>query len=66
MGMLHDGETPALEICGRRSTPSLLLLPGPLCPVVVAPDRVISIDQIEQIGSQQMTGVKLWPLYSNI
>ena len=38
------GEVPAvLELWGMRSTSSLLLLPGPLCPGVVAPDRVLSI-----------------------
>ena len=31
-----------------QSTPSLPLLPGLLWPGVVAPDRVLSIDQIEQ------------------
>ena len=30
-----------------RSTPSLPLLPGPLWPRVVAPDRVLFMDQIE-------------------
>ena len=30
-----------------QSTPSLPLLPGPLWPGVVAPDRVLSMDQIE-------------------
>ena len=29
------------------STPSLPLLPGPLWPEIVAPDRVIAIGQIE-------------------
>ena len=43
----YDGEAPTLEIWGVRSTPSLLLLPGPLCPGVVAPDRVLSMAQIE-------------------
>ena len=31
------------ELWGMRSTPSLPLLPGPLCPVVVAPDRALSM-----------------------
>ena len=35
------------ELYGMQSTPSLLLLTGPLWPRVVAPDRVLSIDQIE-------------------
>ena len=35
-----DGEVPVmLELWGIWSTPSLLLLPGPLWPGVVAPDR---------------------------
>ena len=39
-----DGEVPAmLELWGMRSTPSLPLLPGPLWPGVVAPDRALSI-----------------------
>ena len=36
-----DGEALVmLELCGMQSTPSLSLLPGPLCPGVVTPDRV--------------------------
>ena len=43
-----NGEVPVmLEIWGIQSTPSLTSLPGPLCPRVVAPDRVLSIGQIE-------------------
>ena len=39
-----DGEVPAvLELWGMQSTPSLPLLPGPLWPGVVAPDRALSI-----------------------
>ena len=39
-----DGEVPAmLEIWGMRSTPSLPLLPGPLWPGMVAPDRTLSM-----------------------
>ena len=34
------------------STPLLLLLPGPLWPGVVAPDRVLSMPQIEQFDIQ--------------
>ena len=35
-----DGEVPAmLELWGMRSTPSLSLLPSPLWPGVVAPDK---------------------------
>ena len=37
-----DGEVPVmLELWGMQSTPSLPSLPGPLCPGVVAPDRVL-------------------------
>ena len=39
-----DGEVPAeLELWGMRSTPSLPLLPGPLWPGVVVPDRALSM-----------------------
>ena len=41
------------------STPSLSLLPGPLCPRVVSPDRVLSMDQIGQTVCKQMTDAKL-------
>ena len=36
-----------LEFLGMRSNLSLPLLPGPLCPGVLAPDRVLSMGQIE-------------------
>ena len=36
-----------LELWGMQSTPSLLSLPDPLWPGVVAPDRVLSMSQIE-------------------
>ena len=43
-----DGEVPLrLELWGMRSTPSLLSLRGPHWLGVVAPDRVLSRDQIE-------------------
>ena len=39
-----DSEVPVmLELWGMRSTPSLLLLPGPLWPGMVAPDKALSI-----------------------
>ena len=41
------------------NTASLLLHPGPLYLGMVAPDRVLSIDQIEQTVCKQMTDVKL-------
>ena len=42
-----NGEAPALEIWGMWSTPSLPLLPGPLWLGVIAPDRILSMGQIE-------------------
>ena len=36
-----------LELWGMRNIPSLPSLPGPLRPGVVAPDRVLSMGQIE-------------------
>ena len=43
-----DGDVPVmLELWGMRNTPSLPLLPGPLWPRVVAPDRVLSMGYIE-------------------
>ena len=43
-----DGEVPVmLELWGMWSTSSLSLLPGLLCLRVVAPDRVLSVNQIE-------------------
>ena len=36
-----------LELWGMRSTPSLPFLPEPLWPGVVAPDRILSLSQIE-------------------
>ena len=43
-----DGEVPVMLVLLRmRSTPSLLSLPVPLWPGVVAPDRVLSMGQIE-------------------
>ena len=46
--MTSDGEAPHLEIWEMWSTPSLPWLPSPLWPGVVAPDRVLSMGQIEQ------------------
>ena len=36
-----------LELCGMQSIPLLSLLPGPLWPRVVTPDRVLFMGQIE-------------------
>ena len=41
------------------------LLPSLLLPGVVAPDRIISMSQIEQSASKQMTDVELSQLDSN-
>ena len=43
-----DDEAPVmLVLWGIQSTPLLPLLPGPLWPGVVAPDKVLSMGQIE-------------------
>ena len=56
-------EAPILELWGKKSTPSLPLLPGLLWPRVVAPVRVLSMHQIELFNHltvcKQMTDVKL-------
>ena len=45
---LSDGEAPVmLEVWGLLSTPLLSLLPGLLWPRGVAPDRVLSMGEIE-------------------
>ena len=50
-----DGETSGmLELWGIWSTPSLPLLPRPLWLRIVAPDRVLSIGQIEPFGIKTM------------
>ena len=47
-----DGEVPVmLELWGMLSTPSLPSLPGLLWPELVAPDRVLSMSQIELFDS---------------
>ena len=48
-----DGDVPVmLELCEMPSTPSLPLLPALLWSEVVAPDRVLSMDQIELVDIQ--------------
>ena len=43
-----DGEVPVmLKLSGMQSTPLLPLLQGPLWPRVVAPDRTLSMGQID-------------------
>ena len=44
---LSDSEAPILELWRMKSTPSLPLPPGPLWPRVEAPDRALSMGQIE-------------------
>ena len=44
-----DGKVPVmLDLLGMQSTPSLPLLPGPLRPGTAAPDRALSMGEIEQ------------------
>ena len=44
-----DGEVPVMqELWGILRTPSLALLPGPLCPGMVALDKALCMGQIEQ------------------
>ena len=52
-----------LELWGMWSIPSLSLLPGPLSPRVIAPERVLSMSQTELFDiytkCKQMTYAKL-------
>ena len=41
-----------LELWEMQDTPSLPLLPGPLWPGIVAPDRFLSMSQIELFDIQ--------------
>ena len=43
----NDEASVMLEFWEMRSTPSLPSLPGPPCPGVVAPEKVLFIGQIE-------------------
>ena len=55
-----DGEAPVmLDLWRLQSTPSLPLLPSPLWPVVVAPDKVLSMGQIE-LNCVLMTNWIVW------
>ena len=47
LDMTSAGEAQVLELWGIWSTPSLPLLLGPLWSGVVAPERVLSMGQIE-------------------
>ena len=53
-----------LEFLGMRNTPSLSLLPDRLWPGVVAPDGVLSMDQIElfNISTNDLSLVELFEL----
>ena len=42
-----EGDTSVLKFSGMQNTLSLPSLPGQLWPGVIAPDRVLSMDQIE-------------------
>ena len=54
-----DGEAPVmLELWKIRSTPSLSLLPVPLWPGVLAPDRVLSMGQIELFDIYELFEIK--------
>ena len=61
-----DGEISVmLELWGMWSTPSLPLLPDPLWPRVIAPDRVLSMSQIElnsviMFTFEQIPSGKVW------
>ena len=55
-----DGDVPVMrELWRIRSTLLLLLLPGPLWPGVVAPDRVPFMDQIE-LNCVRMLNCIVW------
>ena len=58
-----DSEAPVLELSRLRSTPSLLLLPGPPRLGVVVSFRVLSMGEIKLFNHlsvcKQMTDVKL-------
>ena len=58
-----DDKAPSSDIWEVSSSPSLQLLPGPLSPGVVAPNRVLSMGQIKlldiQTASKQITYAKL-------
>ena len=52
-----------LQFWGMQRTPLLVLLPGPLWPGVIAPERVLSMGEVElfdfKTESRQMTFAKL-------
>ena len=62
-----ESKSSALEIWEMYSTTLFSLFRGPLWPGVVEPDRVLSMDQIEQTVCKQMTDEKLWlPVYKSV
>ena len=61
-----DGEASALEIWWMWKTPLVSFLPGSLWPWVVVPDRVLSMDQIEQTMYANKWLMLNCDLFSNI
>ena len=54
-----DGEVPVMQgFWGMQITPSLPLLPGPLWPGVVVPDRALSMGQIELNSLTKLNSLK--------
>ena len=49
-----------LELWGMQSTPSLSSLPGSVWPGMVAPDRVLSMGQIELNCSTELLEIELF------
>ena len=47
-----------LELCEMRSIPLLPSLPGPLWPRMLAPDRILHLDQIELYTYVKMNCLK--------
>ena len=60
------GDDPSLNIWRMWRTLSLPLLPGSLWPGVVAPDKFLSIGQVEQTVCKQIADFELWLLYTKI
>ena len=55
-----------LELWGMQSTSLLPSLPGPLWPGVVAPDRVLSMGQIELNCDTKLNCLKLAVFYNKL
>ena len=59
-----DSVAPAMpELRGMQITPSMPSLPGPLCSGVVAPDRNLSMGQIEQNFTHAKLNCFQWPCF---